>query len=959
MRRFHLLQIALFVLCQMSVACPVSLRIMSQTPIQGIEEARKLMFDANGMMWVGTDQGLRSFDGYNFKTYRNSAYTPGILPNNYVRSITEDRNDGLWVGTRDGLAHFNRRKGTFRTYNLPLEQSKLINTLYTDKEGVVWVGTSSAAFHYDEKTDGFIEVKVSDGVISFAEDTLGNIYIGTWEAGLLRLNRKTGKLVGYPSLSERNTAQTMLVDSRGRLWIGTWEHGIVLLDHPENETSPGMHKMNEGRTDFRTFHSLVEDSVSHAVWGCCIEGLTRVDLDNVQEVENYPIITFCYDMITDGMGNLWALTRNNGIVHLSTKPSPFHFYHLNPSGLELPVNRIQKVFTTDGNLFWLALQPYGLALYDRSNDRVLYNNHISGMEELVGKQGLYVQTISDMTERPDGSVWFASSRGVLIWKQNEPVRLLQRGNVPFVANSEVNTFHSLSNGAVLIGQNSGLSIAFSETNGSLLKMTENGRDFSNCHVLSISEDHKNRLWIATEEQGIICLTGNMSNPKSFVYHQYAPVAGNYPIDEATAVFEDDDHQLWAISNSGGFFKYDDETDKFFPVNHRYHIGMGSIYSIQGDENGRIWLSTDKGLVRIKPNGERSTTTYYNMEDGIETISFSSNGIFAYGSELFYGSAKGFFSFNAAEIERWQQGSLPKLVVTELLIDDRPYNWRDSLQRQTISKDQPFFMRKITIPSDASKFSVVFALLAYQSQEQCRYSYFLDGYDRDWHDTDAQNRQATYQNLPSGTYYLKLRATDSYGRLVEMPYKIEVRVLPPWYATWWAYLFYTVLLASVAYGVKEWYKARVNRRARLQQRVSELLHYREMMVIKQFEGARKVLEVEEQQHQSPDELFLSRAIDCVKQHLSDSDYDREQFASDMCVSSSTLYNKLRALTGQNVTAFINSIRLKEASRILRERPDIKISELSMAVGFNTPKYFAKCFKKEFGVLPSEFDSFSLA
>ena len=124
---------------QMSMACPVSLRIMSQTPIQGIEEARKLMFDHYGMMWVGTDQGLRSFDGYGFKTYRNNAYSPGILPNNYVRSITEDLHDNLWIGTRDGLARFDRRRGTFKTYRFRGNQPRLINTLFTDKTGTVWL----------------------------------------------------------------------------------------------------------------------------------------------------------------------------------------------------------------------------------------------------------------------------------------------------------------------------------------------------------------------------------------------------------------------------------------------------------------------------------------------------------------------------------------------------------------------------------------------------------------------------------------------------------------------------------------------------------------------------------------------------------------------------------------------------------------------------------------------------
>jgi len=101
--------------------------------------------------------------------------------------------------------------------------------------------------------------------------------------------------------------------------------------------------------------------------------------------------------------------------------------------------------------------------------------------------------------------------------------------------------------------------------------------------------------------------------------------------------------------------------------------------------------------------------------------------------------------------------------------------------------------------------------------------------------------------------------------------------------------------------------------------------------------------------------VKRAIECVKAHLADSDYDRDSFASDMCVSSSTLYNKLRAITGQNISGFINSIRLKEACRIARRDPDMSLAKLSEAVGFNTPKYFSRCFKKEFGMSVKEYVS----
>lgn len=953
MRRFEILTIAM-TLCLAVGAQRMPLRMVSQTPVIGTEEARKLMFDHYGLMWVGTDQGLRSFDGYHFQTYRSDAYSPGILPNNYVRSMTEDLDDCLWIGTRDGVVRHNRHRGTFKTYHLRSENAKLINALYTTSDGTVWAGTNAGVSRYDAEKDDFIDINLPEAAIAFAEDGHDNLFIGTWEGGLLRLNKKSGKMVGYPQLSERNTAQTLLMDSRGRLWIGTWEHGIVILDHPENEHAPGIHHINDGRTDFRTFHRLVEDPVSHSVWGCCIEGLTRVDFNDITIGMNYPILTFCYDMLTDGVGNLWVLTRNNGIVHLSTRPSPFNFCHLSMTGLELPVNRIQTVFTNDGNRFWLGLQPYGLALYDRTANLVLYNNDIPGLATMTSPDPVHKQTISAFQQLPDGNLWMGSSRGIIVWHEGESARLLERASTPFITDGEVRAFHLLPNGAVLVGLDNGLGIALSETKGRMLKLSEDGRDFSNVAVQSLMEDSLHRIWIATESEGIIRLSGDVMRPGAYTTHQYAPQNRNYPIDEATACYEDASHRLWSISNSGGVFLYNDETDAFEPVNHLFHIGMGNIYAMEGDTKGHIWLSTDKGLVRLETTTEqKGITAHYGVEDGIEDIRFATNGSFNYGGELFFGSANGFFSFRPEQLSSWHQEESPRLAVCELTIDDTSYARLDSAQRINISEDQPFFIRNITIPSDVRKFSVGFSLLAYHNQEQCKYSYRLDGYDHDWHYTDADERWATYQNLPPGSYELHLRAIDSYGHIVEMPYAIKIRVLPPWYRTWWAYLIYICLLAAAVYGIKEWYKARVNRRARLQQRVNELLHYREMMVMKQFEGARKVLEAEEQQHSSPDELFLSKAIDCVKQHLDDADYDREQFASDMCVSSSTLYNKLRALTGQNVTAFMNSIRLKEACSIVRQRPDISMTELSMEVGFNTPKYFTKLFKKEFGMLPREY------
>ena len=105
--------------------------------------------------------------------------------------------------------------------------------------------------------------------------------------------------------------------------------------------------------------------------------------------------------------------------------------------------------------------------------------------------------------------------------------------------------------------------------------------------------------------------------------------------------------------------------------------------------------------------------------------------------------------------------------------------------------------------------------------------------------------------------------------------------------------------------------------------------------------------------SPDKEFLDKAIACVKKHMDDSDYDRETFASDMGMSSSSLYSKLRAVTRMNATSFIRDIRMKEACRLAKATPGIRVSDLAYSVGFKDPKYFATIFKKEFGVQPSEY------
>lgn len=136
------------------------------------------------------------------------------------------------------------------------------------------------------------------------------------------------------------------------------------------------------------------------------------------------------------------------------------------------------------------------------------------------------------------------------------------------------------------------------------------------------------------------------------------------------------------------------------------------------------------------------------------------------------------------------------------------------------------------------------------------------------------------------------------------------------------------------------------------RIRNLLKYRERMMY-DFKN-QLVFEAKELNYTSVDEEFMQRAVDCVNRHLEDGDFDQTRFVEEMGTSKSTLYKKLKSLTGMNTSSFINNIRLKAACRIMEEQKGkIRISDLAYAVGFNNPKYFTTCFKKEFGMLPSEY------
>lgn len=234
----------------------------------------------------------------------------------------------------------------------------------------------------------------------------------------------------------------------------------------------------------------------------------------------------------------------------------------------------------------------------------------------------------------------------------------------------------------------------------------------------------------------------------------------------------------------------------------------------------MWLTTDDALIclEINGNGEAQYTTYTN-EDGLGELMFMTKSCFRKGDYLYFGVGRNLIFFNSKTLySHRKELHSSNIIITDLLINDKRFSELDSVLQTSLCDVTPQYMRTLTLPASINKFAIEFALLTYTNTAQCKYAYYLEGYDKVWHYMDASLRQATFENIPSGTYKLHVKAADSYGKWNDMDYTIRIKVLPPWYASWWAYLIYICLLLVGIRVAIIWYRERLRTKNRLQMAV---------------------------------------------------------------------------------------------------------------------------------------------
>lgn len=497
------------------------------------EEQHCLLIDRQGLIWIGSNAGIKSYDGYRFKSYRSNAATPNILPSNNVLCMTEGNDDVLWIGTRNGLVSMDKKTGKFTTHLLPGTNNRIIYSLFTSRDGKIWIGTDGGVtcylpqektfYHYSAKNTAVIEsngkkrtLTETIGAKSFTEDKAGNIYIGTWSKSLYRLDTKRSIMYQYdiPKANDAGNTYMVKMDHKGRLWICTWGNGIKCMTHPLNHKDPGFMDLYHGDKDYYIHYNIVEDTISHTLWACARNGYGIISSDNIEagftyhkSIDNHSTINVT-DIKTDGRGNIWLLTMNNGLYHVNTQPALFQAVPILP--LDAQANRINSIFTVDGEHIWLTLSPIGIAYYDSKSQHTFFNNAIPGASNIPAKS---INThYSDIISNGKGGIWFANNSFGITELQNGNARILDENNCGFVKDRFVNTFYRTQRGIIFVGEK--MHLNYQLPSGKSFGLMED------VDVRGITEDHKGNIWVATENQGIIRISGNFNKPSELNIKYY-------------------------------------------------------------------------------------------------------------------------------------------------------------------------------------------------------------------------------------------------------------------------------------------------------------------------------------------------------------------------------------------------------------------------------------------------------
>ena len=736
---------------------------------QGISQStiEDIFQDSEGYIWLGTNDGLNRYNGYEFKIYNYEEYQNSISHNG-ITDITEDKYGNIWVNTVSGVNKINKKTEKISNYteiNGKIKEDSTTEIIVT-KDNNILVGTYEGLNIYNAKEDRFdIILEQKDGILSSCiysidEDINGNIWIGT-ELGLNKLSKDFKVLETYTSESE--IYNIFCDDENGFVWAGSDSSGLLKIDTKTKEVKQYINNIEDlNSLPANQVGAIIRDSKGN-LWVGTTNGLARYNEKNdsfdVYKNKVYDKNSLVYNdvrsIIEDREGVLWVGTYS-GISIFDTESSIKYYNAGLDDGYLLSENMVHGIYEDDEGYLWIGSRTKGVNIIDRENNT-------SKSINMENNNVIQSNSINDITGYKD-FIFVATDAGVL--KINKKENTIQNYNLEDgLIGENVKDIFVCDKNYLWIGSTNGLNLLDIE-NDKIIDMTD--YVYEGSYVRYIYQGQDGSYYIGFLRDGGLGIIE--PNSKETKYYK------NIPNDKTSIssnrvryINEDSKGNIW-IGTSYGLNKYDPKTKVFKRYTTSDGIANNTIYGVLVDDNDNIWVSTNKGISQI--DTKNNTVNNLSVTDGLQGNEFNGNAAFKSKSgELFFGGINGLNAFYPEDVNSINNKS--KVIFDGFKVNDKDY----------------LDINGLKFDNNTENIKIKFFTPVYSSNKNISYEYELIGSNSS--KATTKENYVIYNDLLPGKYTFKVRAVDSRGDISDSE-TIEFSIKYPFWMSPIACFIYLVI-----------------------------------------------------------------------------------------------------------------------------------------------------------------------